>query len=180
MLQQLCTQPVLLTTTLLWRPQELWSLTWGFSSLVISNVISESVIVSLCHWTKIWATVIFTQIHAGLLLVWQVLLLATWDYAEVQTRQIQNREDMRLELKWHCACPLSLLVTWRVVIKIRGLLAACVASTEWLIFLELYSLSHYHQESFDLGPVTTLSIQGYIVRLIRQALFAMPVSVHGG
>lgn len=98
----------------------------------------------VCHWTKKWATVILTQIDTVSQLVWQVLLLATWDYGEVQTCQMQNGADRRLQLEWHCACPLRLLITQRDDRRIRGLLAACVANIKWLTLLEAYSLRCYY------------------------------------
>lgn len=55
--------------------------------------------------------------------------------------------------------PLRLLATRRDDIRTRGLLVACVANIKRLTLLEVYSLSHYHQETFHSEVETTLYLR---------------------
>lgn len=88
----------------------------GISSPVISNVAVDTFITTPCRWTKKWVCVMGSQIYTILQLRWQLPLLTSCVYEEVQICKLLKREDKCRQLKWHCAhllrLPIKWLVTW--------------------------------------------------------------------
>lgn len=178
MLQHLCTQSVLLTTMRLWRPQELWSLTWGFSSLVISYVISEIFIISVLSLDKKMGHCNIhsnTHSYAARVTGPAVGYLRLW-----RSSDASNTEWGRHGMAAETARCMPIKAAGYVKGWYKNKRAPCCLCCKWWVASITWAIQLEPLLSEPLGAVATVSIQGYAVRLIREALFATCVSVHGG
>lgn len=95
-----------------WGPQ---CLTWEFHPLSYQMSLSTHSSPLRVAGQK-WVCVMGSQIYTILLLRWQLPLLTSCVYEEVQICKLLKREDKCRQLKWHCArllrLPIKWLVTW--------------------------------------------------------------------